>query len=81
MIVGISVKGEGTDTGSTPPHLGQQKEDIMESKGTPPKQFYLKWPWNVLIYLVLVVLLRMFSIPATLLIMWWNKKQQPDAPE
>lgn len=53
----------------------------MESKGTSPKQFYLKWPWNVLVYIVLVVVLRIFAIPVILLIMWWNKKQQPDGPE
>ena len=40
-----------------------------------------KWPWNVLVYIILVVLLRIFAIPVILLIMWWNKKQQPDGPE
>lgn len=53
----------------------------MESKETAKKRFYLKWPWNVLVYIVLVVVLRIFSIPLILLIMWWNKKQQPDGPE
>ena len=53
----------------------------MESKETSPKRFYLKWPWNVLVYIVLVVVLRIFAIPVILLIMWWNKKQQPDGPE
>lgn len=50
----------------------------MESK---KKQFYLKWPWNLVVYIFLVLLLRIFSIPVILLIMWWNKKQQPDGPE
>ena len=45
------------------------------------KKFYLKWPINVIVYILLVVLLRIFAIPVILLIMWWNKKQQPDGPE
>lgn len=45
------------------------------------KKFYLKWPYNVIVYVLLVVLLRIFAIPVILLIMWWNKKQQPDGPE
>ena len=53
----------------------------MESKETSKKRFYLKWPWNVLVYIILVVLLRIFAIPVILLILWWNKKQQPDGPE
>lgn len=53
----------------------------MESKGTSKKRFYLKWPWNVVVYIVLVAVFRIFSIPLILLIMWWNKKQQPDGPE
>lgn len=53
----------------------------MEQKETSKKRFYLKWPWNVLVYIVLVVVLRIFAIPVILLIMWWNKKQQPDGPE
>ena len=53
----------------------------MDAKRTSKKRFYLKWPWNVLVYIVLVVLLRIFAIPVILLIMWWNKKQQPDGPE
>ena len=53
----------------------------MEPKEPSKKRFYLKGPWNVLVYITLVVLLRIFSIPLILLIMWWNKKQQPDGPE
>ena len=53
----------------------------MESKKGSKKRFYLKWPWNVVVYIVLAVVLRIFSIPLILLIMWWNKKQQPDGPE
>ena len=53
----------------------------MESKENQKKRFYLKWPWNVLVYILLVVILRIFAIPVILLIMWWNKKQQPEGPE
>lgn len=45
------------------------------------KKFYLKWPFNLIVYILLVVLLRVFAIPVILLIMWWNKKQQPDGPD
>ena len=44
------------------------------------KQFYLKWPWNLVVYILLVILFRVFSIPLILLLMWWNKKQQPGGP-
>lgn len=53
----------------------------MKSKQDGKKRFYFKWPWNVVIYIILVVLLRIFAILPILLIMWWNKKQQPDGPE
>lgn len=44
------------------------------------KRMYLKWPWNLVVYVLLVALLRIFAIPVILLLMWWNKKQQPDGP-
>ncbi len=53
----------------------------MDSKKTSPKRFYLKWPWNVLVYVLLAVVLRIFAIPLILLLIWWNKKQQPNGPE
>lgn len=53
----------------------------MELKETSKKRFYLKWPWNVIVYVLLVVALRIFAIPLILLIMWWNRRQQPDGPE
>jgi len=52
----------------------------MEPKETSKKRFYLKWPWNVIVYVLLVVALRIFAIPLILLIMWWNRRQQPDGP-
>ena len=53
----------------------------MEREETSRKRFYLKWPWNVIVYILLAAVLRIFAIPLILLIMWWNKKQQPDGPE
>lgn len=47
----------------------------MEAEKDKKKRFYLKWPWNVVVYIFLVVLLRIFAIPFILLIMWWNKNQ------
>lgn len=44
------------------------------------KRIYLPWPWSLLVYIILVVVLRIFSIPFILLIWWWNKKQQPNGP-
>ena len=52
-----------------------------ESRDTSKRHFYLKWPWNVVAYVVLAVVLRIFAVPVILLMMWWNKKQQPDGPE
>ena len=54
---------------------------MEEKKEKNPKgQIYLKWPWNILVYILLVIVLRIFAIPVILLIMRWNKKQQPDGP-
>lgn len=52
----------------------------MQPEKKEKKQFYLKWPWNLVVYILLVVLFRVFSIPLILLLMWWNKKQQPGGP-
>jgi len=45
------------------------------------KRFCLKWPWNLIVYILLVLALRVFAVPVILLLMAWNKKQQPDGPE
>lgn len=44
-------------------------------------KFCLKWPWSLIVYIVLLLLLRAFAIPVILLLMAWNKKQQPNGPE
>lgn len=38
---------------------------------------FLRWPWNVVIYILLAVSLRLFSIPIILLLMWLQKKYNP----
>ena len=53
----------------------------MKLRRTSAKRIYLKWPWNVIVSILLAAALRIFAIPLILLIMWWNKKQQPDGPE
>lgn len=42
---------------------------------------WLKWPWNVLVYILLVLLLRIFAIPVIFLLMGWQKSRQPNGPE
>ena len=40
----------------------------MESKESK-RQFYLKWPWDWVVYVLLVIVLRIFAIPFIYLIM------------
>jgi len=53
----------------------------MQTEQHKKHGLYLKWPWNLVVYICLVLLLRLFSIPVILLLMSWNKKQQPNGPE
>lgn len=52
----------------------------MHPEKKEKKRFYLKWPWNLAVYVLLAVLFRVLSIPLILLLVWWNEKQQPDGP-
>lgn len=52
--------------------------DKKDAKKIPP---FLRWPWSLLVYLLLIVLLRLWAIPAILLLTTWQKKNQPDGPE
>lgn len=38
---------------------------------------FLRWPWNVVIYLLLVLALRIFAIPVILVLMWIQQKNNP----
>ena len=40
----------------------------------------LRWPWDLLLYLALLVLLRIWAVPVIALIMAWQKKHQPAGP-
>ena len=35
---------------------------------------FLRWPWNVVIYIALVLVLRIFAVPIILLLMGMQKK-------
>jgi len=52
----------------------------MENQPEKKNKFCLKWPWNLVVYAVLVLVLRIFAIPVICLLMSWNKKQQPEGP-
>ncbi len=43
--------------------------------------FFLHWPWNVIVYIVLAVALRLFAIPIILVIMGIQKKNNPHGVE
>lgn len=38
---------------------------------------FLRWPWNVVIYVLLVLALRIFAIPIILVLMWVQRKNNP----
>lgn len=46
----------------------------MEEK---KKKSFLRWPWNVVIYVLLVVVFRIFSIPIILFLVWYQQKNNP----
>lgn len=52
----------------------------MEEKEVKPI-LWLKWPWNVLIYISLALLLRLWAIPVILGLMALKKKHEPRGPE
>ena len=42
---------------------------------------FLRWPWNVVIYIALVLVLRIFAVPIILLLMGMQKKNNPHGVE
>jgi hypothetical protein len=46
---------------------------VNEKKG-----FYLRWPWNVVVYVLLFVVLRIFAIPVVLLLMSAQRRNNPN---
>lgn len=51
----------------------------MERRRTCPR--WLRWPWNVVIYILLAVVLRIFSIPVILVLIWVQAKYNPHGVE
>lgn len=41
---------------------------------------WLRWLWNLVIYIVLVLVLRIFAVPIILALMAWKKKREPNGP-
>ncbi len=38
---------------------------------------FLRWPWNIVIYVLLAVVFRIFAIPLILALTWFQNKQNP----
>ena len=45
----------------------------MEEK----KGRFLRWPWNVVVYVLLALVLRIFAVPVILILMWVQRKNNP----
>lgn len=50
--------------------MKEEKEGRMEFK-------FLRWPWNIIIYIALILALRIFAIPVILLLVWFQQKHNP----
>ena len=42
---------------------------------------FLRWPWNVVVYVLLFAVLRLFAVPIILILMWLQRKQNPHGAE
>lgn len=49
----------------------------MEKENRKTARDFLPWPWNAVVYVLLAVLLRIFSIPVILILMYVRKKKNP----
>ena len=45
----------------------------MEEK----KGRFLRWPWNVVVYVLLALVLRLSAVPVILILMWVQRKNNP----
>ena len=45
------------------------------------KYGFLCWPWNIVIYAVLLIALRLFAIPVILILMWVQQKNNPNGAQ
>lgn len=46
---------------------------MKEKKGN-----FLPWPWNIVVYMLLVIVLRLFAIPIILIMVWIRQKNNPN---
>lgn len=46
---------------------------MKEKKGN-----FLPWPWNIVVYVLLVIVLRLFAIPIILIMVWIRQKNNPN---
>ena len=42
---------------------------------------FLRWPWNLVIYALLLIVLRLFAIPVILILMWVRQKNNPNGAQ
>lgn len=54
---------------------------MKETKDGKSGLKFLRWPWNVVIYILLVVVLRIFAVPVILLLMGIQRKNNPHGVE
>ena len=42
---------------------------------------FLRWPWNIVVYLLLVAVLRLLAIPVIMLLIGLQRKNNPHGAE
>ena len=52
-----------------------EKPVLTENNSKAPR--FLRWPWNIVIYVLLAVVFRIFAIPLILVLTWFQNKQNP----
>ncbi len=52
-----------------------EKSVSTENNSKAPR--FLRWPWNIVVYLLLAVVFRIFAIPLILVLAWFQNKQNP----
>ncbi len=57
--------------------LQQRRKGCVLEQEKKKSPHFLRWPWNVVIYILLFVALRLFALPIVLIIMGIQKKNNP----
>ena len=52
-------------------------EESGSTKNNSKALRFLRWPWNIVVYLLLAVVFRIFAIPLILALTWFQNKQNP----